>query len=178
MTKLRVARILAFFVVAVFFSAPGFGLPINVTFDSVAEHPLASTDGDFFDQAFELTNNSGEIWTDFHFNVREATGSFGFIDVAAGGHDGTAYEGPGSYQISDAGRNLDVVGLNIPDGGLYSFSLDTDNFESLGAYTIYGTPSVDGQDGGVVPEPTTMLLVGSGLAGIAAFSRKRAAAKS
>src|SRR6187401_2649333 len=76
------------------------GAAVGVTYDAVAEKLLANSSiwpgGDAFDQEYELLNNTGQAWTDFHFRLALSSGppgTFGFIDDAIGGHDGTAYEG-------------------------------------------------------------------------------------
>ncbi|MCC7548718.1 MAG: hypothetical protein IT532_13210 [Burkholderiales bacterium] len=78
------------------------------------------TPGDCPDCAFDITNNSGQTWTDFHLELRLAPGSFGtfgFIDFAGGGYDGDVYEGPGTDALSDDLHSLDIIGLNIAQGG-------------------------------------------------------------
>ena len=171
--------LLIFFICAfsVCFTSPALSIPI--TFDTNDETLIAFTDGDIFNQDFQITNNTNTIWTDFHFLIEgleggrgaTAQGVFGFVDIAGGGHDGTAYDGPGTY-TADApflGKIVDVVGLNIGTGAVYEFTLDTDDGESFGDYWIWANPTTNGVS---VPEPTIMLLVGVGLLGLGFMRRK------
>lgn len=147
---------------------------IPVTYNSNAEQLLFSsadapdqpdpfTPGDCPDCPFEITNNTGTTWTDFHFELRLGDGSFGtffFVDFVGGGYDGTVYEGPGVGVVSNFNSLLDVTGINIPNGDVYSLNLDMDAFELFGTYELFGTPTTDG----IVPEPGTLALLGTAVA--------------
>ncbi len=118
--------------------------------------------GDLPNGPFDITNNTGLTWTDFHIDLvptQGSAGSFGFIDFAAGGYDGMGYEGPGTGAFSDSFQTLDIVGLNVPNGGVLSFTVDVDHFEFFGTLDLvaYPTVSTEPPNGGV-PEPMSMLV--------------------
>ena len=123
--------------------------PILVTYNAIQEQLLANS-GAFplnraVDQVYELANNTGQTWTDFHFRLALAPGSQGtmlFPDVAFGAvpiaFDGTAYEGPGTYSFAGGFfQEINVINLNIPSGGNFNFNLDSSDFELTGTYNIF-----------------------------------------
>ena len=159
-----------------------------VTYNDLNEQLLYSNDGtsDIFDEPFDLTNNSGQTWTDFHLRIERFIEPNGpsFIDIAAGGFDGMAYEGAGTYTLSSPGPNgglgtvLDIIGLSIANASIYSFTLDVERFDDAVfgdlSYNIYGTPTVDGVVGnGAVPEPSTAMMLAIGLFGAAGYGWRR-----
>lgn len=136
------------------------------TSSDAPEQPSPFTPGDCPDCPFDLTNNTGTTWTDFHFRLAlgQGSGTFWFVDFIGGGYDGDGYEGPGSGTFPDP-STLDVIGLNIANGGTYRFTVDMDSFELLGTYQLFGTPTTDG-NGGQVPLPGALLLMAGGLVGL------------
>ncbi len=140
------------------------------------------------DVAFDILNSTGTAWTDFHMVTGPSPAGQGvayFIPAALAGllgTDGNTYEGPGTYTLSSSNPPsqpdiIDVIGLNIPNGSTYSFSVDIAAGEAGWAFggnpTIGGPGPGPGPGPGVVPEPSTMLLLGSGLIGLAGYGRKK-----
>jgi hypothetical protein len=154
----------------------------DVTFNDLNEKLLLDSSqapllgGDCPDCPFSITNSTGVTWTDFHLELRLTSGPpgrFGFINVAEGGFDGDVYEGPGSDSLSDLGDALDtvldIIGLNIPDGGIYGFNVDMATLELQGTYGLFGRPTTDGNGPPQVPGPATLVLVSMGLLGLGGY---------
>jgi len=151
----------------------------KLLFDSsqAPAQPQPFTPGDCPDCPFSITNNTGVTWTDFHLELRQTSGplgSFAFINAAVGGYDGDVYEGPGIDSLSNPGGGsgtvLDIIGLNIPNGGNYSFTVDMDAAELIGTYGLFGHPTTAGNGcERCVPGPATLMLVSLGLLGLGGY---------
>lgn len=152
---------------------------VSVTFTDLNQKPmLEDQGGSLMDQSFDVTNDTGQTWTDFHLELNVfrdpadppgAGGPTFFIDTASGNFDGNAYEGPGSYSLSNNNQVIDILGLSIPDGAVYSFTVDVAQGETTNRYDILGRPTVTAQ----VPEPGTLGLLVFGLTGMVAGVVKR-----
>ena len=141
---------------ALFASIPGtaFGIVvIDETFTDVSTLELFNNPEQRRETfQFNLTNSTGEIWTDFHF----------VFDLFGGS---ITYTGPGTTTV--APEQLDVVfdvDALIPDGGVYSFLFDYINLGGdFGAgLQILGTPTFSAKVG----EPATLALLVFALAGM------------
>jgi hypothetical protein len=111
-----------------------------------AKNPGAPfTPKDCPDCLFNVVNRTGQAWTDFHLEARLGNGpdgTFGFMDQASGGFDGDVYEGDGTDALSNNNHTLDITGINIADGGTFSFNVDIGDLELQGTWELYGRPTV------------------------------------
>jgi hypothetical protein len=131
------------------------GCTKSIEFPDLRERLLMSSDDaknpgnpftkkDCPDCRFYIVNKSGQIWTDFHLEMRlgkQPDGTFGFMPEG-GGFDGQIYEGPGTGNLSNNNHTLDVIGLNVPNGETYDFTVDIGDLELEGTWELYGWPTV------------------------------------
>jgi len=153
---------------------------VSLTYDDLNEKPILENQSGFLvGQVFDITNNSGQTWNDFHLSLdvyEDPDGFLGaggptfFIDTASAGFDGTAYDGPGSYSLSNNQTVIDILNLSIPDGDTYTFTVDVAQGETTNHYDILGKPTVANE----VPEPGTLGLMLLGVGGLVARFSKQA----
>ncbi|HEX5421033.1 MAG TPA: PEP-CTERM sorting domain-containing protein [Gammaproteobacteria bacterium] len=161
---------------------------ITHTFDTLDPLTVAQSgilSPGFLDQDFEITNNTGETWTDFHMRIDSGNAQ----TVAFAANPGPAYVGPGTGTVGDSSPGnlndfLDIVGLSIADNSALSFTVrllvgeeafDVDLLAEPSTPTHFGTLSTGGGDGipSQVPEPTGLALLGAGLAGLSLVRARR-----
>ncbi len=133
-TNTRAAVRVGFMVAAALFGLAASANATPFTFNDLNPQVIgsATSTGTY---PFELTNNTGVPWTDFHFTIGAANPPL----VALFSN----YTGPGTgYLLQDGSGNatiFDITGLNIPQGGTYNLSLDVTTVEAIGV--IAGRPN-------------------------------------
>lgn len=165
-------------------------LAVSYTFHDLSEQQIFQEEVTFVraeGELFEILNNTGSTWEYFVMTLigygfdQDWTYDFmRFVDLGA---DGVIYDGPGVASFSDitsSGYNdqMEINDLSITDSSMLSFNVDYFGGafpEGLYSYEIMAQPFVGEQPppNQPVPEPTTMLLFGTGLLGLIGYGRKK-----
>ena len=160
----------------VFFNAQGIG---NLDIEYVVADSGGLTEYFFTDN---FLNNTGQPWTHFRFELGFGTGA-GFVRSGAG--DGLAFDtpdrvpAPTSSVFQALSHDEDVIGWtggSVPTIGSVRFSLVVDVPDNLSSFHPGGLNRFTiRQAQNVIPEPSTLLLLGAGVAAMGAGRRRRLA---
>lgn len=162
------------------------GTSVNVFVDLLAGYGFLNTGGKV---PFALNIQGSEVGLDavftepaggvapngtFTFTTNDATNvPFGnylqSVTYSAGNGSGQAYYGDLNFVVTRAsGLSIDDFGTN----GTYYFSADLTDGQNTGSQAWAGRTG-GGSTGSVVPEPSTYVLLGSGLVGLVGFTSRR-----
>jgi hypothetical protein len=123
---------------------------------------------------WDMTNTSGQDWYSMHFTLQYAPlGDFSVTYDATGTFPSQPNGSPYSLPYNWTDTNIDFSGGAISgSGGTASFFLPLDVNGSCcsGNFIIWATPDYSP---GTTPEPSSLLLFGSGILGVAGLLRKR-----
>ena len=145
-------------------------LDITGTFDTAAGGVLGS--GPSFLIKESIFNNTNDRWTDFHVDFLfepDAPGAETFWSISNFAITSTVGQ---SFVNSGGSTGIDLAGdfVGVGQELKFQFLVTLSGDGTAGDFVITERPTLDG----VAPEPTTLALLGLGLAGLGAGRRKKA----
>lgn len=146
----------------------GTNVTASVTFDSTVASGFTGTILSPHFQAWSITSGTDTIT---NANQNTLYNFYLFFTLQNGAIESWSLEGIDKAQTVFIGSQnaplpgQDSIGVNMGGGGLYPAFLTVAWNHAPGTWTLEGSPSS-------VPIPSTMLLLGSGLGGLAAFRKK------
>jgi PEP-CTERM motif-containing protein len=160
---------------------------LSMTFTAIGAidyvFPVASSSGitEYFFNSIVTTNTTGQTWTGFTFRLG-SSGSGKFVPFTTGTldfDDPNKDPGPTSIAFSTLSHQPYQInwsgGTGVTSPGTNTFTLSIDVPDGLANFTLRSEPTVP--KNAPVPEPATLLLVGSGLVSLGVFGRKRLAGR-
>ena len=125
---------------------------------------ILSEDGDTSDPDDEGRKQAGVI--NFNFDYYLTGGSMSFLDIEEHGHQLRFYED--DFLLAD--YTIDLI--PTANNGFRSQDFGDVTYNRVEVY-FYGSGAITALEVNPVPEPASMLILGIGLLGVAAVSRKK-----